>query len=107
MLASALSAFSSTSSALRTLSSRPSGRDHSTSSGDRPLKDRMLMAAIGEYVGLTLENLRQREEVRSGQERTRALLNAIPDTMVRATRDGTVTDYKERETGSSRLLALG
>ena len=73
----------------------------------RPLKDRMLMAAIGEYVGLSLENLRQREELRSGQERTRALLNAIPDTMVRATRDGTVTDYKERETGSSRLLALG
>ncbi len=73
----------------------------------RPLKDRTLLAAIGEYVGLSLENLRQREELRTGQERTRALLDAIPDTMVRATRDGAVTDYKERDTGSSRLLTLG
>jgi PAS domain-containing protein len=67
----------------------------------RPLKDRMLLTAIGQHVGLSLENLRQREELRTGQERTRALLDAIPDTMVRASRDGTITAYKERETGST------
>ena len=69
----------------------------------RPLKDRMLMAAIGEYVGLSLENLRQREELSSGQERTRALLSAIPDIMVRVKRDGTVTDFKGRSAGSGAV----
>jgi len=65
-----------------------------------PLKDRMLLAAVGKYVGLSLENLRQREELRSGQERTQALLSAIPDAMVRVRRDGTVTDYKGRSAGN-------
>ncbi|HSP55960.1 MAG TPA: hypothetical protein VLS25_10280, partial [Dehalococcoidia bacterium] len=61
-----------------------------------PLKDRSLLAAISEYVGISLEGLRQREELRTGQERNRALLSAIPDGMIRLNRDGIVVDYKSR-----------
>lgn len=63
----------------------------------RPLKDRVLLDTIGEYVGLTLENLRQREDLSAGQEHTRAILTAIPDAMIRLTRQGTVMDYKSRD----------
>ena len=71
------------------------------------LKDRMLLAAIGEYVGLSLEGLTQREELRTGQQRTRALLSAIPDIMVRVKRDGTVTDYKGRDPGNGTVTLGG
>ncbi len=72
-----------------------------------PLKDRPLLTAIGEYVGISLEGLRQREELRAGQERNRALLSAIPDGMIRLHRDGVVVDYKSRTPSNTEVPAVG
>lgn len=73
----------------------------------RDLRDRQLLVSIGTAVGLSLENLRQREELRERDARSRALIEAIPDSILRLRRDGTILDYiSKRATSGLTLLPL-
>jgi diguanylate cyclase (GGDEF)-like protein/PAS domain S-box-containing protein len=59
-----------------------------------PVGDPALLTAVARAISMPLENLRQRRALEAEQDRTRALLSAIPDAMVRVDRNGTVLDFK-------------
>jgi PAS domain S-box-containing protein len=57
-----------------------------------------LLDAVSAAAGMAIENERRFEELRRSDQRTRALLDAIPDIMFRIGRDGTYLDFKAETT---------
>ncbi|MDO8616335.1 MAG: EAL domain-containing protein [Dehalococcoidia bacterium] len=60
---------------------------------NRDLLDKQILLSVGAAFGLFLEGLSQKEQLRRSEARNRALLNAIPDTMVRMDRRGVILDF--------------
>ncbi len=55
---------------------------------NRDLRDGQLLLAIGMALGLSLENLRQKEELRESEERLRAVITGAPVILFALDRDG-------------------
>jgi PAS domain S-box-containing protein len=63
----------------------------------------LLIKMVGNIISNTLMRAQMENDLRQSEERTRALLSAIPDLIFRVRRDGIVLDYKA---GSNELLAI-
>ncbi len=58
---------------------------------NRDLRDDQLLAGMGTALGLSLENLRQKEELRQGQERLRTVITGAPVVLFAVDRTGVFT----------------